>query len=212
MRHAAPVAEEPVGQAASAAPSARAVPRRGARLQFALIGALALVLLGVVALAAAREANLGSQRVAPTPVPASGFGQAARPPFGPAEQQYLESLWPIHVEVERAAVRLALGAAFYRVHDIERTELKRRLDEAQDSFTAAAHKLDALAPPPEAQRSHEAYAEAVRLFAASTTEMLKMFDDGDEEHLVQGFPLSQQGSDRIREIGARWFPDEYPPN
>jgi hypothetical protein len=120
MRHAAPVAEEPVRQEASGAPLARAVNRRGISLQLALIGALALVLLGVVVLAAAREANLFSQRAAPTAVPAAGFEQAARPAFGPAEQQYLESLWPIHIEVERAAIRLALGAALYRVHDIDR--------------------------------------------------------------------------------------------
>jgi hypothetical protein len=172
----------------------------------------ALVLLVVVVVAAGREANLFPRRAAPTPVPAASFEQAARPAFGPAEQQYLESLWPIHIEVERAAVRLALGAAFYRVQDIDRAELKRRLDEAQVAFNSAANKLDALAPPPEAQGSHQAYAEAVRLFQASVAEMLEMFADGDEEHLVQGFPLSQQGSDRIREIGARWFPDEYPPN
>jgi len=180
--------------------------------KLALGGALALVLLGLVVLAAGREANPIPRAAAPTPVPVASFEHEARPAFSPAEQQYLESLWPIHIEVERAAVRMALGAAFYRDRDIDGAALKGRLDEAHDAFSSAAQKLDTLTPPPEALPAHQAYADAVRLFQASATEMLRMFDDGDEAHLVQGFPLSQQGSDRIRELGARWFPDEYPPN
>jgi hypothetical protein len=181
-------------------------------LKAAMVGALALVLVGVVALAATREASQPASRAAPTAVATEAPLQPPRPALGPAEQQYVESLWPIHVEVERAAVRVALGAAFYRLKDIDREELKGRLDDAQRVFRTADGKITQLSAPPRLQREHQAYGQAVRMFEASATEMLKMYDDGDEEHLTRGFPMSQQGSDGIREVGAQLFPEEYPPN
>jgi hypothetical protein len=39
-----------------------------------------------------------------------------------------------------------------------------------------------------------------------------MFDDGDEGHLLAAYPLSLEGSSKIREIGGGFWPDEYPPN
>ena len=180
----------------------------------AMVGALALALIGVVAFAATREANQPAARATPTAVTPLAPPQAepARPALGPDEQQYVESLWPIHVEVERAAVRVALGAAFFGLKDIDREEFKGRLDDAQRVFRGAENRIMQLSVPPRLQGEHQSYGQALRQFQASASEMLKMYDDGDEEHLTRGFPMSQQGSDGIREVGAHLFPDEYPPN
>jgi len=139
-------------------------------------------------------------------------GSEQAPALSADEQRYVEAVWPIHTQVERAVVRLALGAAFYRLNDIDRAELKTRLDQSLRVFREADESIKILTPPPALRRPHEGYLEAVRLFQGSATEMLRMYDDGNEAHLTIGFPMSQQGSDKIREVGTLLFPDQYPPN
>jgi len=40
----------------------------------------------------------------------------------------------------------------------------------------------------------------------------KMFKDGKEDHLLAAYPKSQEGSDKIREVGGKFWPNEFPPN
>src|SRR5436190_2219861 len=61
-------------------------------------------------------------------------------------------------------------------------------------------------------RAHDDYLAAVQLFQKSALELEKMFDDGNDEHLLAAYSLSQEGSDKIREIGVRFWQDEFPPN
>jgi len=172
---------------------------------FALVVA---VLGGVVVVAVSREAASPTQDAAtarlalPTPRPARAAG----------EQSYLETLWPIHTTVERVVVRVALGASFYKLQDISRAELRPRLDDALVAYRTADQRLRALQPPGTLLNRHQSYLSAVEMFEQSTVEMLRMYDDGTDEHLYRGFPLSQQGSDTIREVGQEFWPDEYPPN
>ncbi len=188
------------------------VANRRVSLKLALFGAVTVVLLGVVLLAITREMSAPDARPAAAASANRMNVLAPRPAMAPDEQRYVESLWPIHTQVERSAVRLALGAAFYQLKDIDRVELKSRLDEARGVWQSADERISALAPPPSLEPSHNRYLAGVRLFQVSASEMLKMYDDGDDEHVVDGFPLSQQGSDRIREVGSQLFPDQYPPN
>jgi len=39
-----------------------------------------------------------------------------------------------------------------------------------------------------------------------------MFDDGNDEHLLAAYPMSREGSDKIREVGAKFWEDEFPPH
>ncbi len=172
---------------------------------------LALVLTVVVVVASTREASIADPRAPAAPAARLNV-LAPRPALSVDEHGYIEALWPIHTQVERAAIRLALGAAFYRIKDIDRAELKTRLDQASGAFRDADERIQVLAPPASLLRPHEGYRQALRLFQGSTSEMLKMYDDGNEAHVTLGFPLSQQGSDLIREVGAELFPEEYPPN
>lgn len=136
----------------------------------------------------------------------------SRPALTSEEQAYLEALWPIHTNVEVAAERVALGAIFYKTSDLDRTELKARLDEALTYYRAADDKLRQLHPPESMRTSHEGYLSAMSAFTQSTIEMLKMFDDGNEDHLRIGYPLYLDGTNRIRELGGKFWPDEFPPN
>jgi hypothetical protein len=42
--------------------------------------------------------------------------------------------------------------------------------------------------------------------------MLKMFDDGSDEHLVVAYPRYLDGTNKIRNLGGVFWPDEFPPN
>jgi hypothetical protein len=188
-------------------PSAR-LSRRRPSLKLILFTLVVALLGAFVGVAVSREAAPAAPAVAanrpalPTP----------RPALARNEQTYIEALWPIHTEIERIAVRVALGASFYKLNDLSRDELKTRLLDALAAYQAANQRLRAITPPQTLQPRHDTYVTAVRLFQESTLEMLRMFDDGSDEHLARGFPMSIEGSDKIREVGAQFWPDEYPPN
>jgi CRISPR/Cas system CMR-associated protein Cmr3 (group 5 of RAMP superfamily) len=159
--------------------------------------AAVLALLGVVAFAVTREVSSTSR--ATTPV-LSRPAAPARPAFTAAEAVYIRALWPIHGDVERSAVRLALGQIFYKNNDMDRIALKGRADQALATYRRSEARLRALEPPPSVQREHEAYLAASGLFEQSTVEILKMFADGRDDHLMAAYPLGQQATDKIR----RW--------
>jgi hypothetical protein len=135
-----------------------------------------------------------------------------RPPLTRAEEAYIQALWPIHGNVERSAVRMSLGQIFYKTNDIDRPQLKARINDALTTFRAMRGRLRALDPPPSLQNTHDQYAAAIRLFEKSALEALKMFDDGEDEHLLAAYPFNQEGSNKIREVGVKLWPQEFPPN
>ena len=114
--------------------------------------------------------------------------------------------------MERATVRVSLGKIFYKINDLGKTDLKARVDNALTTYRRAETRISALQPPPSLAHAHDDYLAAVRLFEQSAVEVLKMFDDGNDEHLLAAYPMSHEGSDKIREIGAKFWEDEFPPN
>jgi hypothetical protein len=175
----------------------------------------ALVVAGVIALllvVLASVHQLGtSTQPARTAVEAPDKAPV-RPAFNAAEDAYVWALWPIHGEVERTAVRVSLGTIFYKTGDLGRVELKNRLDAALATYRKAESRISALEPPPSFVRGHQDYLAAIHLYEQAAVEALKMFSDGDDEHLVLAHPLSHEGSNKIREIGGRFWRDEFPPN
>ncbi len=85
-----------------------------------------LVLLGVGGFALTRELALPG-RAATSPSPAA---KPTRPAFSAAEEAYIQALWPIHGQVERSAARMALGQIFYKINELDRPSLKKRVDDA----------------------------------------------------------------------------------
>jgi len=172
-----------------------------------VFAAAVLALLGIVGFAVTREMSPTSRALT-----LSKHAAPARPAFTAAEEAYIRALWPIHGDVERSAVRLALGQIFYKINDMDRIALKARADQALAIYQRSEARLRALEPPPSVQREHEAYLAAVGLFQQSTVEILKMFADGRDDHLMAAYPLGQQATDKIREVGGKFWPNEFPPN
>src|SRR6266705_5558305 len=93
------------------------------RRSLVLIAVGLLILIGIVIVAVAREAT--SRRVVAAAL--SRPAASARPPLTPAEETYIQALWPIHGAVERSAARISLGQIFYVTRDLEQAELKVRV-------------------------------------------------------------------------------------
>src|SRR5438445_6028100 len=198
----------PVLSPATGANGPSAHPRSRARVVLSAVGLIFLA--GVVTVAAVLEMR-ASRAVMSEPQARVATPQP-RPPFTRAEEAYIRALWPIHGDVERSTVRMSLGQIFYKTNDLGRKDLKARVDQALLTSPSAETRLRALQPPPSLQPAHADYLGAVRLCQRSAVEVLKMFDDGSEEHLRAAYPLSQEGSDKIREVGAKFWPDEFAPN
>jgi hypothetical protein len=167
-----------------------------------------LALLGVVAFGVSREATMTGRSTSPTlSRPAA---TPPKPAFTRSEEAYIQALWPIHGDVERSAIRISLGKIFYKTNDLGKADLKARVDAALATYRRAEARISALQPPPSLAREHEDYLAAVRLFEQSAVEVLKMFDDDNDEHLLIAYPMSQEGSNKIREIGVKFWEDEFP--
>jgi hypothetical protein len=170
-------------------------------LALVAVGLIGLLGVGLTSGAATSSAPAGPRRALPT-----------RPALTREEQAFVQALWPIHGEVERSAIRLSLGQILYKTGDLDRVELKTRADQALATYRRAEISLHALQPPSSLQGAHTDYLAAVGLFEDSAIELLKMFDDGREEHLIAAYPLGLEGTNKIREIGGRFWPEEFPPN
>lgn len=190
------------------------------------LGVFAIALIGGIAFAIVRGApertDAAKAAVAPPAIAAAtgsahathaaDAAPAARAVRTAEEEAYIRALWPIHGEVERVAMRLSLGQIFYKTKDLARAELKSRVEEALVSFQAADRQLRALAPPSSLKPEHETYVAAVQLFRDATLELRKMFADGRDDHMLAAYPTSQAASDKIRDVGGRFWPHEFPPH
>jgi len=178
-------------------------------LKGSLLALAIMALLGILSFTAIREATTTGRE----PVAAGrAVATPPKPAFTRAEETYIQALWPIHGDVERSAVRLSLGKIFYKIEDIGKSDLKARIDASLAAFRRDEERIQALQPPPSLTGAHDEYLAAVRLFQQSALETLKMFDDGDEGHLLAAYPIGQEGSDKIREVGAKFWRDEFPPH
>lgn len=143
---------------------------------------------------------------------ATAPAKPARPALTAEEERYIRSLWPIHGDVQRSSLRVGLGQIFYSTKDLGAPELKARVEQALGVYKSAQSRMQALEPPPSLRAQHDDYLAAVRLFEESALEVMKMFSDGREDHLLAAHPKGQAGADKIREIGGRFWPNEFAPH
>jgi hypothetical protein len=177
---------------------------------------LKLAIFGVVLVALGAIVGFSISRELAQPADSTPNGAplrlAQRPALTADEQAYVDALWPIHTDVEVAAERVALGTIFYKTNDLDQRELRSRLQQSLATFQAADARLQALHPPASLQSSHETYVTAVALFDSSANEMLRLFDDGSDAHLQVGYLPYLEATNKLRDLGGRFWPDEFPPN
>jgi hypothetical protein len=122
------------------------------------------------------------------------------------QQQYLDVLLPIHSRLMQTVLRTGVATASFGGRDIDRAQFRAQLDESLASYRRIEEVVLTLQPPADLRDSHAAYIATVRLFERSATEMLKAYDDGDNDHLADGAPLSLEGMARMRTLSDRFWP------
>jgi hypothetical protein len=172
-----------------------------------ILGLVVAGLVGALTIATIREMNRDAIPGTVTP-PA----RPTRPALSSVEEAFIQALWPIHGEVQRSLMRTSLGQILYKTNDLSRAELKTRMEQAQEVYGRAETSIRALEPPTSLRNDREIYLDAVRLLRESAVEAMKMFKDGREDHLLIAYPKSQAASDKIREVGGKLWPNEFPPN
>jgi hypothetical protein len=170
----------------------------------------ALALVAIVAFGLTREATTTDR--ASSSVVSPAVATAPKPAFTRPEEAYIQALWPIHGEIERTVARVSLGKILYKTNDLGKAELKARIEASLAMYQRAEAQINTLQPPPSLEPVQDNYRAAIGLFEQAAHEALKMFDDGDDEHLLVAYPPGYEGSNKIREIGVRFWQDEFPAN
>jgi hypothetical protein len=168
---------------------------------------IALAAFAVGALVFFKPGDAGALRAT-----ATAAAKPARPALSADEERYIRALWPIHGDVERSTMRMSLGQIFYTTKDLGAPELKARVEHALGVYKNAQARMQGLQPPASLRAQHDDYLAAVRLFEESAQEVMKMFTDGREDHLLAAHPKGQAGADKIREIGGKFWPNEFAPH
>jgi hypothetical protein len=193
-------------------------PQRTARMAtlkgFGL-GVLVVGLIGIVAFAVIRE---NTKPAAPSvEANASFVGGLSHhaheaTPLSPEEESYATALWPIHSEVKLAAVRMIFAGLAYKTEDHDAKKLKAKVQPLTKTFEEAGVRVGKIKPPAALQEAHNSYVEAVKLYSSATREMIKVADDGKDEHLILAQQRSEQASLAILKLSDVLWPGEYKPN
>ena len=135
-----------------------------------------------------------------------------RPAMTPAEEAYARALWEIHNEVKASALKMSMSGISLKLGQGERAEQRAQVEAAAQIYRRAEGSVLGLEPPASLRPQHDDYLAAVRLYQQAQAEMVRIFDDGDEQHLHAAFPLSQEGGRKLRAVGAVLWPNEYVPS
>lgn len=177
--------------------------------KLALLGTVLGCLLVFVAIALTRDLDV-TRRIA---------GQAAsrpvvstpRPALTVAEESYAQRLWPIHNEVKASALKLSTAGMQYKIGGADLASVKRQAELSGQVYDSAEAQMLGLQPPPSLQSQHDQYLQAVRLYRQSATVLLQI-DARRDDALLEAFPMSQQGGQILRRVGAVLWPGEYVPS
>lgn len=181
--------------------------------RFAPVVLIAIAALAIAAYVLVKPVDLRAWIAGGATVTAAASpAKPTRPALTADEERYIRALWPIHGDVERTTMRMSLGQIFYTTKDLGASELKARVEQALGVYKNAQTQIQGLQPPASLRAQHDDYLVAVRLFEESANEVMKMFGDGREDHLLAAHPKGQAGADKIREIGGKFWPNEFAPH
>jgi hypothetical protein len=142
---------------------------------------------------------------------AMGEHHAARA-LSAEEEAYAAALWPIHSQVKLSAVRMTFAGLNYKIEHNDAGKLKATVQPLIPTFTDAAERARRIQPPPSLEDAHRSYLEAIEHYAAASREMIKLADDGREDHLIAAHKRSERASHELLKLSDVLWPGEYKPN
>jgi hypothetical protein len=190
------------------------LPRRMGWKTFAVAG-LAVALAAFAAYALQRELNAKPQTPPAAAVSTAGLAigehHAARA-LSADEEAYAAALWPIHSQVKLSAVRMTFAGLNYKIDHSDAAKLKATVQPLTRTFNDAAQRARRIQPPPSLEDAHRSYLEAIEHYAAASKIMIKVAEDGREEHLVAAHERTEQASHELLKLSDVLWPGEYKPN
>jgi hypothetical protein len=187
---------------------------------------LSLVFLGLIfaAISAARSTKIfdpvaKSNVAVESPRGAANFntmytsGAAPeRRAFSAAEEAYSISLWRIHDKVKTSAVQLSFAGLSYKLKELDRAGVKAKVAPQMNIYRDAQSAIGKLSVPDSLKELHANYANAVGLYAEASGDMIKIADDGNEQHLLDAHSKTNQAATLLLKVGAELWPGEFKPN
>jgi len=177
------------------------------------IGLLLVVLGAITAAAVVRE--MGRAPVQSTAAVAVGnayAGVVPRPARTAAEENYATGLWQIHEIVQATAVRMTFAGLSYKMGEIDKAAVRTKVAPLSKVFEEAQAKFAMLPVPASMQTQHDQYAAALKLYRNASMEMVKVAQDGNEQHLVKAQTMSYSASENLLRVGDVLWPGEHRPN
>jgi len=182
-----------------------------------------IVAIAVAGVALAALAGYALQREmkanAPAPSAAAAFtagvamgAQQSARPLTREEEAYSAALWPIHSQVKLSAVRMTFAGLNYKLDHQDAAKLKATVVPLTKIFVDAAQRARRIRPPVSLEDAHASYLKAVEHYTAASREMVKIADDGREEHLMAAHQRSEQASHDLLALSDVLWPGEYKPN
>jgi len=177
------------------------------------IGGLLLCLGAVAAFAVVHEVR----KSAPSPAAATAAGGAygghqERPALSAAEESYAADLWSIHSLVKTTAVQMTFAGLSYKMGDIDRKAVKERVTPLIKVFRDARLQAAQLKAPPSMEAEQKKYLDALKMYEDASVEMVKVAQDGKDDHLVAAQKLSYAASEDLLRVGDALWPGEFKPN
>ena len=170
-----------------------------------------LCLGAVAAFAVVHEAR----KSAPSSTVAAGgayTGHQERPALSAAEESYAAGLWPIHSLVKTTAVQMTFAGLSYKMGDIDRKAVKERVTPLIKVFRDARGQAAQLKAPPSMEAEQKKYLGALKMYEDASVEMVKVAQDGKDDHLVAAQKLSYAASEDLLRVGDALWPGEFKPN
>ena len=156
-----------------------------------------------------------------TPSPAAAAAMAAggayaghqeRPALSAAEESYAASLWAVHSRVKATAVQMTFAGLSYKMGDIDRKTVSEHVTPLTKVFRDARVQAAQLKAPPSMEVEHKRYLDALKMYEDASVEMVKVAQDGKDDHLVAAQKLSYAASEDLLRVGDALWPGEFKPN
>ena len=171
------------------------------------LGVGVAALLALVFFAVLRES--GSNAANATVVKSSA---PSRPPLTASEEAYAAALWPVHEQVKNNAIRMTFAGLSYKMGETEASAVAPEVAPLVEEYKAATARVGGLHPPASLNRVHKDYLDALRLYQDAAGEMVKVSNDGSDDHLMAAQTMTERAAVTLLKVGDVLWPAEYKPN
>lgn len=144
--------------------------------------------------------------------PFTSHADEEHPALSPDEEAFAAALWPIHSEVKLSAVRMTFAGINFKTDHGDARRLHDTVFPLIGALEASRERARLLSPPASLAGAHADYVGAIQDYAAAAREMIRIADDGNNEHLVIAQRRSELASTALLKLSDVLWPGEYKPN